>query len=190
MKSDLIHAVIDSSHSFWKYLKNPCVFSNDKVPLWKSKLLTNTDASPNHSWLHCCHRVLLSLACLPVCYCWPFAGVIEHFLRFVLSIKLYKSFLHEWFPHFLCLRHLASLDDITYVAKFVRSVRRMGSKGDQWIDCQTSILFYNRIILVFLYWNDVNIYSGLLSLYMHIDIHSCGHRLDSGTTWPSQRIAF
>ena len=33
--------------------------------------------------------------------------------------------------------------------------------------------FYNRIILVLLYWNDVKVYSGLISLYMHFDIHSC-----------------
>ena len=58
-------------------------------------------------------------------------GVIENLLRFFLSIKLYKAFLHERFPHFLCLRHLASLDDITHVAKFLRSVRiyLCGSKG-------------------------------------------------------------
>ena len=58
-------------------------------------------------------------------------GVLEHILRFVLSIKLYKSFLHECFPHFMCIRHLASLDDITHVVKFVSSVRRdlCGVKG-------------------------------------------------------------
>ena len=67
----------------------------------------------------------VSLACLPVSYCWPFAWVHRNLLRFVLSIKLYKSFLHELFPHFLCLRHQASLDDITHVAKSVRSVRRV-----------------------------------------------------------------
>ena len=61
--------VIDSSHSFWKYFKTPCAFSKDKIPPWKSKLLTNTDASPNHSWLHCCifgmsASVLLLTFCL------------------------------------------------------------------------------------------------------------------------------
>ena len=58
-------------------------------------------------------------------------GFLEHPLRFVLSIKLYKSFLHDLFPHFLCLRHQASLDDITHVAKSVRSVRR-GLCGVKW----------------------------------------------------------
>ena len=58
-------------------------------------------------------------------------GFIEHLLRFVLSIKLYKSFLHELFPHFLCLRHQASLGDITHVAKSVRSVRQ-GLCGVKW----------------------------------------------------------
>ena len=60
-----------------------------------------------------------------------FLGFIEYLLRFVLSIKHYKSFLHELFPHFLCLRHQASLDDITHVAKSFRSVRR-GLCGVKW----------------------------------------------------------
>ena len=36
--------------------------------------------------------------------------------------------------------------------------------------------FYNRIILVLLYQNDVKVNSGLvyLYMYMHFDIHSCG----------------
>ena len=33
--------------------------------------------------------------------------------------------------------------------------------------------FYNRFILVLLYQNDVKVYSGLVSLYMHFDKHSC-----------------
>ena len=33
-------------------------------------------------------------------------------------------------------------------------------------------IFYNRIILVLLYRNDVKVYSGLVQLYMHFDIHS------------------
>ena len=33
--------------------------------------------------------------------------------------------------------------------------------------------FYNSIILVLLYQNDLKVYSGLASLYMHFDIHSC-----------------
>ena len=49
----------------------------------------------------------------------------------------------------------------------------MGSKGNQSVDCQTSKLFYNKIILVLLYRNDENVNSGLASLYMHFDIHSC-----------------
>ena len=51
--------------------------------------------------------------------------------------------------------------------------------------------FYNRIILVLLYKNDVKVNSGLVYLFMHMhfDIHSCGtslslcgHRLGSRTT--------
>ena len=51
--------------------------------------------------------------------------------------------------------------------------------------------FYNRIILVLLYKNDVKVNSGLvyLFMYMHFDIHSCGtslslcgQRLGSRTT--------
>ena len=61
---------------------------------------------------------------LAVSYCWPLAWVHRTSSEVVLSIKLYKSFFHELFPHFLCLRHQASLDDITHVAKSVRSVRR------------------------------------------------------------------
>ena len=127
--------VIDSSHSFWKYFKTPYAFSKDKIPPTppppprKSKLLTNTDASPNHSWLHCCFFGM-SASVLFLAFCLGF-GFIEHLLRFVLSIKLYKSLLHELFPNFLCLRHLASLDDITHVAKSVRTVRR-GLCGVKW----------------------------------------------------------
>ena len=113
---------------------------------------------------------------------------IEHLLRFVLSIKLYKSFLHELFPHFLCLRHLASLDDITHVAKSVRSVRR-GLCGVKWGSMNLTVkhlnYFYNRIILVLLYQNDVKVNSGVvyLYMYMHSDIHICGTSL---STLPSQ----
>ena len=100
-------------------------------------------------------------------------GFIEHLLRFVLSIKLYKSFLHELFPHFLCLRHQASLDDITHVAKSVRSVRRGPLWGQTGIN-ETTVkhlnYFYNRIILVLLYQNDVKVNSGLVYLSMHFDI--------------------
>ena len=75
-------------------------------------------------------------SCLQICVCQCLIvglllGFIEHLLRFVLSIKLYKSFLHELFPHFLCLRHQASLDDITHVAKSVGSGRR-GLCGVKW----------------------------------------------------------
>ena len=111
-----------------------------------------------------------------VCQCLIFdllLGFIENLLSFVLSIKLYKSFLHELFHHFLCLRRQASLDDITHVAKSVRSARR-GLCGVKWgimDDCQTSKLFYNIIILVLLYQNDVKVNSGLvyLFMYMHFD---------------------
>ena len=113
-------------------------------------------------------------------------GFIEHLLRFVLSIKLYKSFLHELIPHFLCLRHQASLDDITHVAKSVRSVRRglCGVKlGSMNRLSNILIIFYNRIILVLLYQNDVKVNSGLVYMYMHFDIHNCGTSL---TTLRSQ----
>ena len=33
--------------------------------------------------------------------------------------------------------------------------------------------FYNRFILVLLYRNNDKVYSGMVSLYMHFDIHSC-----------------
>ena len=106
-------------------------------------------------------------------------GFIEHLLRFVLSIKLYKSFLHELFPHFLCPRHKASLDDITHVAKSVRSVRH-GLCGVKWGSMNRNC-FYNRIILVLLYQNDVKVNSGLvyLYMYMHFDIHICGTSLST-----------
>ena len=111
-------------------------------------------------------------------------GFIEHLLRFVLSIKLFKSFLHELFPHFLCLRHQASLDDITHVAKSVRSVRR-GLCGVKWGINESTVkhlnYFYNRIILVLLYQNYVKVNSGLVFLYMYMqfDIHICGTLLSA-----------
>ena len=120
MKSDLIHAVIDSSHSFWKYLKNPCAFFK-----WQGTSLEEQAAYKHSRFM----TTLLSLSftvfgmsasVLMLAFCWGHRTSYE----FVSFIKLYKSFLHEWFPHFLCLRHLASLDDILHVAKFVRSVRR------------------------------------------------------------------
>ena len=112
-------------------------------------------------------------------------GFIEHILSFVLSIKLYKSFLYELFPHFLCLRQQASLDDIKHVAKSVRSVR-CDLCGVKWeIYNETTVkhinYFYNRIILVLLYQIDVMINSGLVYLYMHMhsDIHICGTSLST-----------
>ena len=41
--------------------------------------------------------------------------------------------------------------------------------------------FYNKIILVLLYQNDVKVNSGLvyLYMYMHFDIHSCGTSLST-----------
>ena len=115
----------------------------------------------------------VSLACLPVSYCWPFAWVHRTSSEVCLVIKLYRSFLHELFPHFLCLRHQASLDDITHVAKSVRSVRRGPLWGQMGINESTvkhRNYFYNRIILVLLYQNDVKVNSGLVYLYMHFDI--------------------
>ena len=69
-------------------------------------------------------------------------GFIEHLLRFVLSIKLYNSFLHELFPHFLCLRHQASLDDITHVAKSAQPL--WGQMAINESDCQISKLFLQQ----------------------------------------------
>ena len=41
--------------------------------------------------------------------------------------------------------------------------------------------FYNRIILVLLYQNDVKVNSGLvyMCIYMHFDIHICGTSLST-----------
>ena len=57
----------------------------------------------------------------------------------------------------------------------------VGSNRDQRIDCQTSKLFYNIIILVLLYQNDVKVNSGLvyLCIHMHFDIHICGTSLST-----------
>ena len=110
---------------------------------------------------HVCQCLIVSLL----------LGVMDNLLRFVLSINFYKSF-HEWIPHFLCLRHIASLDDITHFAKFSR-LDLCGSKGNQWIDCQTSKLFLQQNYICALYRIDVKVYSGLVSLYMQFDIHSC-----------------
>ena len=67
------------------------------------------------------------------------------------------------------------LDEITR-NKFIRSVRRdlCGVKGGS-MNLLSNLLnyFYNRIILVLLYQYDVNVYSGLVSLCIHFDIHSC-----------------
>ena len=65
----------------------------------------------------------VSATCLQVSYCWPFAWVHRTSSEVCLVHQVYKSFLHKLFPHFLCLRHQASLDDITHVAKSVRSVK-------------------------------------------------------------------
>ena len=63
--------VIDSSHSFFfQYFKTPCAFSKDKIPPWKSKLLTT---QTHHLIIH--DYTAVSLACLPVSYCWSFAWV-------------------------------------------------------------------------------------------------------------------
>ena len=68
------------------------------------------------------------------------------------------------------------LDEITHVTKFVRNVRHdlCGVKGGS-MNRLSNLLnyFYNIIILVLWYQNDMNVYSGLVSLYMHFDIHSC-----------------
>ena len=121
---------------------------------------------------------------MPVSYFWPLPGVIENLLSIVSSIKFYKSFLHVLFPHFLCLRHLASLGDITHVAKSVRNVRHDlsgGQRGINEITVKHLNYFYNIIILVLLCQNYMNVYSGLVSLYVYFDIHSCETSLS--TLW-------
>ena len=80
------------------------------------------------------------------------------------------------------------MDDITHVAKSIRSVRHglCGVKlGLMNRLSNILIIFYNRIILVLLHQNDVKVNSGLvyLYMYMHFDIHSCGTSL---TTLRSQ----
>ena len=49
----------------------------------------------------------------------------------------------------------------------------MGSKGINESTVKHLNYFYNKIILVLLYRNDLKVYSGLASLYMYFDIHSC-----------------
>ena len=49
----------------------------------------------------------------------------------------------------------------------------MGSKGINERPDKHLNYFYNTIVLLFLYQNDVNIYSGLVSLFMQFNIHSC-----------------
>ena len=82
------------------------------------------------------------------------------------------------------------LDDITHVAKSVRSVRR-GLCGVKWGSMNLTVkhlnYFYKRIILVLLYQNDVKVNSDLvyLYMYMHSDIHMCGTSLSTlrSQTW-------
>ena len=57
----------------------------------------------------------------------------------------------------------------------------MGSKGINESTVKHLNYLYNRIILVLLYWNDVNVYSGLVLLYMFFDIRSCETSLS--TLW-------
>ena len=128
-------------------------------------------------------------------------GFIEHLLRIVLSIKLYKSFLHELFPRYLCPWHLESLDDITHVAKSVRSVRH-GLCGVKWGSMnRLSRLFLqqNHISVFVSEWCEGQFWFGLPECtctctltYIFVEHHLvlCGHRLGSGTTWPSQWIVF
>ena len=61
----------------------------------------------------------------------------------------------------------------------------MGSNGNNESTVKNLNYFYNRIILVLLYRNDVKVNSGLvyLYMYMHFGIHICGTPL---TTLRSQ----
>ena len=134
--------VIDSSHSFWKYLDSLCILKRQDTSMkeqaaFKHRRITKSLMTTLLYLWYACQCLIVDLL----------LGFIEHLLSFVLSIKLYQSFLHELFPHFLCLRHQVSLDDITHVAKIIRSVRLedlCGVKGDQWIDCQTSTIFLQQ----------------------------------------------
>ena len=49
----------------------------------------------------------------------------------------------------------------------------VGSNGDNDSTVKYLNYSYNRIILVLLYQNDFKVNSGLVSLYMYFDIHSC-----------------
>ena len=162
--------VIDSSHSFWKYFMTPCAFSKDKIPPWKSKLLTNTT---RHLTIH--EYTAVSLACLPVSYCWHFAWV--HRTSSEVCLVMSVLTLPSWIISSLPVSKALSLADITHVAKSVRSVRCGLSGVKRGINESTVKhlnYFYNRIILVLLYQNDVKVNSGLvyLYMYMHCDIHS------------------
>ena len=57
----------------------------------------------------------------------------------------------------------------------------MGSNGDQRTTVKHLNYFYNRIILVLLYQNDVKVNSGwvYLFMYMYFDIHICGTSLST-----------
>ena len=57
----------------------------------------------------------------------------------------------------------------------------MGSNGINESTVKHLNYFYNRIILVLLYQNDVKVNSGLvyLYMYMHFDIHICGTSLST-----------
>ena len=57
----------------------------------------------------------------------------------------------------------------------------MGSKGINESTVKHLNYFYNIIILVLFYRNDVKVISGLVYLYMyiHFDIHSCGTSLST-----------
>ena len=74
---------------------------------------------------------------------------------------------------FLCLSHIASLDNITRVTKFIRSMSHdlCEVKGIDKLTVKRLNMFYmyRRIIPLLLYQNDVMVNSGLISLY--IDRH-------------------
>ena len=120
----------------------------------------------------------VSLACLPVSYCWPFAWVhrtssevcLVHQALYILPSCIISSLpvskapsKHGWY---------------NTCCKIRKKCEAWPLWGQMWINESTVKhlnYFYNRIILVLLYQNDVKVNSGLnLYMYMHFDIHICG----------------
>ena len=108
MKSDLIHAVIDLSHSCF-FFEN---IAYSQMTRYLSERASGLQTQTHHLIIH---DYMLSLSFTvfgmfaSVLLLEKLLGVIENLLRSVLSITLYNIFLHECSPHFLCLRHLAKI---------------------------------------------------------------------------------